>query len=169
MSGHNRWSQIKHKKGTSDAKKGVVFGKLAKAISIAARDNPDPGTNLRLKGEIDRARAVNMPNENIDRAVERFADKSAAALIEVQLECIGPGGVAIVVSAITDNSNRTISELKQLIAQRGGKTVPPGSVMWMMKNQTELSRPKQKEQLQQLLELLDEHNDVQEVRTNAVL
>ncbi len=133
MSGHSRWSQIKHKKAIADAKKGAVFGKLGRMISVAARDNPDPSTNLRLKAEIDRARAFNMPNENIERAVRRFSDKSASALTEVQLEFIGPAHTAVVVEAITDNSNRTINELRQLALQHGAHMADRGSVSWMFK------------------------------------
>lgn len=76
MSGHNKWGQIKHKKGAADAKKGQVFGKLAQAIAVAARDNPDPGTNLRLKGEIERARKINMPKDTIERAIKRGTERS---------------------------------------------------------------------------------------------
>lgn len=133
MSGHSKWSQIKHKKGIADAKKGVVFGKMAQAISVAARDNPDPSSNLRLKAEIERARAVNMPNENIERAIKRVSDKSAATLTEIQLELIGPGSAAIIVNAITDNSNRTINELKQIATKAGARLAGQGAVSWMFK------------------------------------
>lgn len=133
MSGHSKWSQIKHKKAIVDAKKGKVFGKLARAISIAARGNPDPTTNLRLRGEIERARAVNMPNDNIERAISRVGDKDAAALSEVQLELIGPGNAAIIVSAITDNSNRTINEIKQIALKHQAHMAGQGAVLWMFK------------------------------------
>lgn len=133
MSGHSRWSQIKHKKAITDAKKGAVFGKIGRAISIAARGNPDPATNLRLKGEIERARAVNMPSDNIERAISRVSDSGTEALAEVQLEFIGPGNAAVVVNAVTDNSNRTINELKQLAARHGGRMAGQGAVLWMFK------------------------------------
>jgi len=133
MSGHSRWSQIKHKKAIADAKKGKIFGKLARAISIAARGNPDPSTNLRLRGEIDRARAVNMPGENIDRAISRVSDAGTAALAELQVELIGPGNAAVIVSAITDNSNRTIGELKQLATKHGAHLAGQGAVAWMFR------------------------------------
>ena len=133
MSGHSKWSQIKHKKAIADAKKGKVFGKLARAISNAARGNPDPSKNLKLKGEIERARAVNMPGENINRAVSRGGDKNAASLSEIQLELIGPGGAAVVVSAITDNSNRTINELRQLALKHGAHMAGQGAVAWMFR------------------------------------
>lgn len=133
MSGHSRWSQIKHKKAIADAKKGAVFGKLARAISIAARGNPDPATNLRLRGEIERARAVNMPNENIQRAIARVNDAAAAALSEIQIELIGPGNAAVIVSAITDNSNRTIGELKRIATAHGARMAGMGSVAWLFR------------------------------------
>jgi YebC/PmpR family DNA-binding regulatory protein len=133
MSGHSKWSQIKHKKALADSKKGKVFGKLAQAISIAARANPDPSKNLRLKGEIERARAVNMPNESIERAIRRTTDKDAAALSEIQVELIGPASAAIIVSAITDNSNRTINDLKKLAATFDAHMAGQGAVSWMFK------------------------------------
>lgn len=176
MSGHSKWSQIKHKKGIADAKKGVAFGKIARAISIAARDNPDPASNLRLKAEIERARAVNMPSESIERAIKRVADKSASALVEVQLELIGPGGAAIVVNAITDNSNRTINELKQIATKLGGRMVDRGSVLWMFSRSPRALIPttiipvtdlNERSRLDMLIETLDEHDDVQDVFTNA--
>lgn len=133
MSGHSKWSQIKHKKAASDAKKGVLFGKLARAIALAARDNPDPTTNQRLRDEIARARSVNMPNGSIERALKRVADRDAAALSELQLEFIGPANTAIIVNAITDNSNRTVSELRQIASRHGAHAASPGSVSWMFK------------------------------------
>ncbi len=131
MSGHSKWAQIKHKKAIADAKKGKVFGKLAKAIAVAARGNPDPATNLRLKGEIDRARAANMPSDNIERAIRRVSDKDSPDLSEILLEILGPGNAGLLVSAITDNSNRTIGEIKQIIQKNGGRLAGQGSVSWM--------------------------------------
>ena len=133
MSGHSKWSQIKHKKAIADAKKGAAFGKIARAIALAARDNPDPSSNLRLKAEIEKARAVNMPSDNIERAIKRVSDKSAAALTEIQLELIGPGSAAIIVTAITDNSNRTLNELKQIATRAGARIAGQGAVSWMFK------------------------------------
>ena len=141
MSGHSKWSTIKHKKAATDAKRGVLFGKIARAITVAARDNPDPETNSRLKDEIARARAANMPNDNIERAIKRTTDKDAAALVDVQLELIGPGNTALLVSAITDNSNRTISELKKLAERLGGHMASPGAVSWMFARTGILSAP----------------------------
>ena len=153
-----------------------MFGKLAKAISMAARNNPDPASNARLKAEIERARAVNMPNENIERAIKRVSDKGVAALTEIQLELIGPGGSGIIVTAITDNSNRTINELKQIATKLGARMAGQGSLMWMFKKvgseyvvsvPTPLVDPAQQQHLETLLEALDDYNDVQDVFTNA--
>ncbi|HXK36245.1 MAG TPA: YebC/PmpR family DNA-binding transcriptional regulator [Candidatus Paceibacterota bacterium] len=133
MSGHSKWSQIKHKKAAADAKKSAVFGKLARAISVAARGNPDPTTNLRLQAEMQRARAVNMPSDSIERAIRRVADKDAVVLQEIHLEFIGPGNAAVVAFAITDNSNRTISELRLIATNHGGHIADPGSVLWVFR------------------------------------
>jgi len=133
MAGHSKWAQIKRKKAVADAKRGAVFGKLARAISVAARGNPDPGTNLRLKSEIERAREVNMPSESIERAIRRVADRDAAAFSEVTLEFVGPGSAAVIVYAITDNSNRTVHEVKQVAATHGAKPAGQGSLLWMFR------------------------------------
>lgn len=131
MSGHNKWAQIKHKKAITDAKKGQLFSKFAKAISIAAHGDPDPSTNSRLQAAIDKAREFNMPNDNIERALKRVSDISESQLEEVQLEIMGPGGVAIITNAITDNRNRTIAELRTIVSDHGGHVVQEGSLSWM--------------------------------------
>lgn len=165
MSGHNKWGQIKHKKAITDAKKGQVFGKLSKELTLAARGNPDPATNYRLKSVIDKARSVNMPQDNIERALKKVTDKSEATLEELQLETIGPGGVAIIIHAITDSRNRTLNELKILQSTLGLKSVPPGSVKWMMNSPVQLSDA-DRQHLESILESLDEHDDVQDITTN---
>ncbi|MCC6934510.1 MAG: YebC/PmpR family DNA-binding transcriptional regulator [Candidatus Yanofskybacteria bacterium] len=132
MAGHSKWSQIKHKKAIADAKKGALFGKLSRAITIAARGNTDPATNSRLKAEIERARAVNMPLENIERAIRKTTE-AADTLSELSLEFIGPGNAGVVVRAITDSSNRTINELRQIAASHNARLAGQGSVVWMFK------------------------------------
>lgn len=177
MSGHSKWSQIKHKKAISDARKSAVFGKLSRAISIAARDNPDPATNVRLKGEIDRARAANMPVDGIDRAIRKVADKQSAALAEVQLEFIGPAGVAIVARGITDNTNRTINEVRQIAAHAETRMVERGGAAWAFKRvqdglepvTTITLTPDERSHLESFLETLDDHDDIQDIWTNAEL
>lgn len=133
MSGHSKWSTIKRKKAAVDAKRGDLFGKFSRAISIAARNNPDPETNHRLRDVIQRARTSNMPSANIERAIRKVSEKDSAALAEVQLEFIGPGDAAVIASAITDNSNRTISELRKLASDHHGRMVNQGSVSWMFR------------------------------------
>jgi YebC/PmpR family DNA-binding regulatory protein len=180
MAGHSKWAQIKRKKAVADARKGAVFSKLARSLAVAARGNPDPDTNLRLKAEIERARAVNMPSESIQRAVARTAERDSAALLEVQVEFIGPSHTAIIVSAITDNSNRTIRELKELAAEHGGKMSGQGSVLWMFARvvtpegiayeptvPAPIGDRASVAAFEQLLDSLDEHDDVQNIWTNA--
>ncbi len=131
MSGHSKWSQIKHRKGISDQKKGRVFSKLANKITIAARSGTDPSANYKLQSAIDEARVANMPKENIERAIKRAAEKEAAFLNEITVQAMGLGSVAVVIEAITDNKNRTISEIKNILAKNGFKMVPEGSLNWM--------------------------------------
>jgi YebC/PmpR family DNA-binding regulatory protein len=173
MSGHSKWSQIKHKKGAADAKKGIAFSKMARALSVAARENPDPATNLRLKNEIDRAREANMPVENIQRAIRRVTDKNAAQLKDVHLAFIGPGGAGIMVHAITDNSNRTVNELKQLASRSDVRMTEFGAVAWMFNTehpiQTPIQSPEDRQHLETFLAALDDHDDVQDVDTTADL
>ena len=180
MSGHSKWAQIKHQKAVTDAKRGKIFGKLARAIAIAARDKgADPTKNSTLASAIQKAREVNMPNDNIDRAIKKGAGKQAsgeAALQEFIYEAYGPGGVAIVITGITDNNNRTSNELKHLIAKNGGKWANPGSVLWAFEKRggewapqpysgIELSLEDTKA-LYALMEAIDDHDDVQDVYAN---
>lgn len=133
MSGHSKWSQIKHKKAIADTKKGAAFSKLVRAISVAARGNPDPAANLRLRTEIERARAANMPLDVITRTLQRASDAASAELNDVQLEYIGPGGVAVLVHAITDNTNRTINELRQIASRHNVRGAGLGAIAWIFK------------------------------------
>jgi YebC/PmpR family DNA-binding regulatory protein len=133
MSGHSKWSTIKRKKAAIDAKRGDLFGKFARAISVAARDNPDPETNHQLRDVVQRARTANMPSGNIERAIKKVSDKDTAALTEIQLEFLGPGGTALIATGITDNSNRTISELRKVASDADGRMVNQGSVSWMFR------------------------------------
>ncbi len=128
MSGHSKWSTIKRQKELKDAQRGAVFTKIANAIAIAARSGTDPDTNFALRLEIDRAKAANMPQANIQRAINRVADKNAADLQEVLYEGYGPGGVAILVSVTTDNINRTYPEVRLAFSKHGGNIAEKGSV-----------------------------------------
>ena len=133
MSGHSKWSTIKRKKGALDAKRGKLFGKLAKEITVAARlGGGDPTGNPRLKVAIVAARAENMPNDNITRAIKRGEGGSGGVVLEeLTLEGYGPAGVALMVESLTDNKNRTVSDVRHLITKYGGGLGEPGCVAWM--------------------------------------
>ncbi|HEU4914345.1 MAG TPA: YebC/PmpR family DNA-binding transcriptional regulator [Candidatus Saccharimonadales bacterium] len=128
MSGHSKWSTIKRQKAVTDAKRGAVFTKLGNQIAIAARGGTDPTTNSTLAMVIEKAKAANMPLNNIERAIQRVADKNAAVLQEVLYEGYGPGGVAILVEAATDNINRTYPEVRLAFSKHGGNIAEKGAV-----------------------------------------
>lgn len=133
MSGHNKWSGIKHKKALTDAKRASVFTKIAKDVALAAREGgSDPETNFRLRIAIDKARAANMPKDNIERAVQRGAGelKGEAQIEEVIYEAYGPGQVAMIIKTATDNKKRTLSEVKNILKKNNGKFVDGGGVAW---------------------------------------
>ncbi len=132
MSGHSKWSQIKRQKGANDVKRGAVFTKVAREISIAARaGGGDPDGNFRLRLAIEKARAVNMPADNIKRAIERAAGTGEADQFEeIVYEGYGPGGVAVLVEAATDNRNRTAAEVRSRFAKSGGQLAASGAVAW---------------------------------------
>ena len=133
MAGHSHWAGIKHKKGAADAKRGKIFSKLAKFISLAARERGgDPDANLQLKYAIDRARAQNMPKDVIERAIKKGTGETGGVnYIELTYEGFGPEKVAVVIDALTDNRNRTAAELRKLFDKSGGNLGSPGSVVWM--------------------------------------
>lgn len=133
MSGHSKWSQIKHKKGATDVKKGKVFSKLAKEISVAARlGGGDVAGNPRLKTVIDKAKEVNMPAENIKRAIQKgTGELPGTSYEEMTYEGYGPGGAAILIDILSDNKNRTASELRHLISKNGGALGETGCVAWI--------------------------------------
>lgn len=172
MSGHSRWSQIKHKKGVTDQKKGQVFSKLANKITIAARSGTDPSSNHKLQSAVDEARAANMPKDNIERAIKRAGEKDAAAIKEVLIQAIGPGGVAIAIEGVTDNSNRTISEIKNILSGNEAKMVPEGSLGWMFDVTSWTAHaPLEADEatlnkIGKLITELKEHEDVEKVYTN---
>jgi YebC/PmpR family DNA-binding regulatory protein len=133
MSGHSKWSTIKHKKGAADAKRGKLFSKLIKEITIAARvGGGDPAANPRLRTVVDKARQANMPNDNITRAIKKgTGELEGVRYEEVTFEGYGPGGVAVMVETLTDNRNRTVSELRHLFAKLGGNLGEAGCVAWI--------------------------------------
>jgi YebC/PmpR family DNA-binding regulatory protein len=128
MSGHSKWSTIKRQKGITDAKRGAIFTRIGNQIAIAARGGTDPLVNSALAMAIEKAKAANMPSNNIERAIARVADKSAAQLQEVLYEGYGPGGVAIMVECATDNINRTYPEVRNAFNKHGGSIAEKGAV-----------------------------------------
>jgi YebC/PmpR family DNA-binding regulatory protein len=132
MSGHSKWATIKRKKGATDAKRGQIFTKFGKEIAIAAREGgPDPDTNFKLRLIVDKAKAVNMPKENIERAIRRGAGlEKGEALEESLYEGYGPHGVAVMVHVVTDNRNRSVSEIRRLFNRMGGAMGEAGCVAW---------------------------------------
>ena len=130
MSGHSKWATTHRQKAIVDAKRGAIFTKIGNQIAIAARGGTDPATNSALAMAIEKAKAANMPNANIQRAIDRVNDKNASALEEVTYEAYGPGGVGIIVEAATDNKNRTYPEIRTALTKNGGTMADAGSVMF---------------------------------------
>ncbi len=143
MSGHSKWATIKHKKGALDAKRGKIFTRLIKEISIAAKNGGDPDTNPRLRGAILAAKAENMPADNIKRAILRgTGELPGATYEEFSLEGYGPGGVAVLLDINTDNRNRTVSEIRHAFGKNGGNMAEAGAVSWMFHKKGDIVVPK---------------------------
>jgi YebC/PmpR family DNA-binding regulatory protein len=155
MSGHSKWAQIKRKKWATDAKRGKVFTKLIKEIITSARlGGGDPEGNSRLRTAIIAAKAINMPKENIERAIKKgTGELEGTHYEEVFYEGYGPGGVAILVSAITDNKNRTVSELRRLFNKYGGELVEAGSVSWIFQKKGSITFDKNNVNEERLMEI----------------
>lgn len=177
MSGHSKWSQIKRQKGAADAKKSQIFGKVSRLISLAARKGEDPKTNPDLRVAIEKAKEINMPADNIERAIKRGVGKlEGVALENVRFEAYGPGGSAIIIEAITDNKNRAVAEIKHILSKHGANLAQTGAVTWAFNHIDNKYQPKHPlelnkqdaEALDKLLEELDNHDDVQEIYTNAI-
>ncbi len=168
MSGHNKWSQIKHQKGVTDKKRGLAFGKVLKAIAVAARTEPNPESNPRLRSLIEKARNEAVPKENIERAIGKARDGDA--LEELVIEAYGPAGIAIMIGAITDSRNRTMGEIKHLLSKNGGKFAEQGSVRWAFDGAIpkfpQAIGAEDAERARALIALLEENDDVQDVVTN---
>lgn len=130
MAGHSKWAQIKRQKGVNDAKRGAMFTKLGNQIAVAARGGTDPAMNPSLAMVIEKAKNANMPMSNIQRAIDRVADKNAAAVEEITYEGYGPGGIGLIIETATDNRNRTFPEVRTALTKNGGSVAEPGSVMF---------------------------------------
>lgn len=175
MSGHSKWSTIKHKKAAADAKKGKEFSKLAKTIAIESKACNGDVTSPNLKAVIDKAKVANMPKDNIERAVAKGTGAGAGDMTRITYELYGPGGVAILADTLTDNNNRTNAELKHLVSKLGYQIAEPGAATWAFTKENMEWIPTttvpisddDAEKLQTLTEALEEHDDVEEVYTNA--
>ena len=175
MSGHSKWSQIKHKKGNTDAKRSKLFSQLSRAITLAAREKgADPSLNPSLRAAIEKAQQVNMPKDTIERAVTKAATNEDQ-LSRVLYEAYGPGGVAIIVEGITDNNNRTFAEIRKILECHEAKMAPGGAV-WAFEKEGDRWKPTTtipaneilNKKIEELTEALQEHDDVQEVYANIM-
>ena len=155
MSGHSKWASIKHKKGALDAKRGKIFTKIIREMSIAARlGGGDVGSNPRLRTAVDKAKSVNMPADNIKRAIQKGTGELEGAMYEeITLEGYGPGGVALLVEGTTDNRNRTVSEIRHTLTKNGGNLGGAGSVSYMFKPRGYIAIAKEKVTEEQLMDL----------------
>ncbi len=169
MSGHSKWSSIKHKKGAADAKRGKIFTKLIREITVAARfGGGDPNGNPRLRAAIAAAKAENMPKENIDRGIKKgTGELEGVSYEEASYEGYGPGGVAVLVDCLTDNKNRTVADVKHLFERFGGSLGEPGCVAYMFEKKGLIVIEKDKTDEDQLLDLVLEAGaeDVKEEET----
>ena len=156
MSGHSKWSTIKRKKGAADAKRGKIFTKLIKEITIAAREGGgDPSVNPRLRLAVDNAKASNMPADNIDRAIKKATGElEGVTYHELTYEGYGPGGVAILVEAATDNKNRTVAEIRHLFSKNGGNMGENGSVAWMFDKKGIITLPTQDKSEEEIMDIV---------------
>lgn len=175
MSGHNKWSKIKHKKAASDAAKSKIFSRLVKLIQVEAKrcggDMSDPG----LITVIEKAKKENMPKDNIERAIKKATGADAVDLELMTYEAYGPGGVALMIDVLSDNRNRAAAEVKHILSKQGLELANPGSASWAFTREgtewvptttVEISET-EGEKLERIIEALEENDDVQEVFTNA--
>lgn len=178
MSGHSHFSTIKHKKAITDSRRGKIFSRLAKIISIAAKKGGDPDMNPSLRLAIEKARQANMPNDNVQRAIRRGTGEDKSAILEeITYEAYGPNGTPLIIETITDNKNRTVSEIKHILSNHNGKLADTGSVKYMFEKKNEEWIPKYsididenlKNKLTKLFEELDENEDVKDIYSNINL
>src|SRR5918911_4450102 len=153
MSGHSKWHTIKHKKGAADAKRGKIFTRLIKELTVAARNGGgDPGSNPRLRTILAEAKANNMPRENIDRAIRRgTGQEPGVSYEEVQYEGYGPGGAALIIDVLTDNKNRAVGEIRHILTKHGGNLAETNAVAWMFSKRGYIVIPKSKADEEQLM------------------
>ncbi len=174
MAGHSKWAKLKHVKGKTDAQKAKAFSKLVRFISTEARKAHGDRTSPGLRAAIEKARAANMPSDNIDRAIDK-ASGDGVELTHVTFEAYGPGGTALIIDGYTDNNNRTAQEMKHLLNTHDAALANPGAALWAFtktENGYEPLAPieltdEDLEKLSILVDALDEHDDISEVYTNA--
>jgi YebC/PmpR family DNA-binding regulatory protein len=174
MSGHSKWSTIKRQKGLKDAKRGAVFTKLSKAISIAVRQGggvTDPDGNFRLRLAIEAARSANMPKENIDRAIQKANSKLEANLEEAYYEGFGPGGFSVIVETVTDNKIRTVAEVKNIFNKNGGNMGAQGSVMYQFEKKGVVTVDKDSKSLDDIFLIAVESgaDDIEDADTEVLI
>lgn len=177
MAGHSKWAQIKRQKGVTDAAKSRIFSRFARLLAIESKKAGGNAAAPGLAAAISRAKAVNMPKDNIERAIAKGASKDDGALEQVLYEAYGPGGCALIIDALTDNKNRTTQEIKHLLSKNGIELAAQGSASWAFRRLPEggyePNEPLMElaegdaEGLGALFDALDEHDDVQRVYTNA--
>lgn len=177
MSGHSKWANIKRKKGVTDAKRSKIFSKLSKLLSVAAKEGADPNSNPRLRMVVDQAKEARMPKENIERAISKGSGQGGGVtFVETVYEGFGPHGEAFYVKALTDNINRTVSEIRNVFSRHGGSLGGQGSTAYIFSPDPDNPSYSLKiddldiaKKLESLLEDLDDHDDVQDVYVNFEL
>jgi len=177
MSGHSKWANIKRKKEVTDAKKSKIFSKMSRVISVAARNGADPDSNPSLRLAVEKAREARMPKENIDKAIQKGSGQGGAGVFyEAVYEGFGPNGEAFYISALTDNKNRTVAEIRNIFSKFGGSLGGAGSTAYIFQPDPEnpsysieIDDTSLAHKLTGLLEELDDHDDVQDVYVNFVL
>src|SRR3989344_7716846 len=176
MSGHSKWSQIKRQKGVADAAKSRIFSRYARLIALESKKANGVLSAPSLSVVIARAKAANMPKDNIERAIAKGMSKDSGDMEQVTYEAYGPGGTAIIITALTDNKNRTTQEIKHLLVLQGVELASPGAASWAFAKNAGGYTPKEPlvdvgdsdgERLGAILDALDEHDDVQKTFTNA--
>lgn len=175
MSGHNKFSKIKHQKAANDSKKSKIFGKLVRFITVEAKK---AGGNLKSPGlalAIEKAKKENMPNDTIERAIKKATTDNSAQMEHIQYECYGPGGIAILIEVLTDNRNKAAQEIKAILVRHSSELASPGSASWAFTKTAEgikanITMPLEDEDIEKLhalVEALEENDEVQGVFTNA--
>ena len=176
MSGHNKWSKIKHKKAATDAQKSKLFSKHAALIAIESRNAGGDITSPGLKAAIERAKKDSMPAQNIERAVKKGTGGDAGALEQVVYESYGPGGVAMIIEGVTDNRNRTAAEIKHLLGTYELSLAAPGAASWAFSKNADMEweanskvglSEEDAKKLMEIVEAIEEHDDINDVYTNA--